>query len=89
MAGPVIGNLAMEIVDDEARTYMSSLVSLISHLFRAIGIYIGGYLMFNYSYNTPYYFTIASYLVGTFILYNIFKHSDKKTIEQKIMEPQQ
>lgn len=89
MAGPVIGNLAMEIVDDEGRTYMSSMVSLISHLFRAIGIYIGGYLMFNYSYNTPYYFTIATYLVGTFILYNIFKHSDKKEIEQKIMEPQQ
>ncbi|HAS73608.1 MAG TPA: hypothetical protein DCS67_05640 [Clostridiales bacterium UBA8960] len=83
MAGPVIGNLAMEIVDDEARTYMSSMVSLISHLFRALGIYLGGYLMFTYSYNTPYYFTIACYIIGTIILYNIFKHSDKKS------EPQQ
>lgn len=84
MAGPVIGSLAMEIVDDDARTYMSSMVSLISHLFRALGIYIGGYLMFNYSYNTPYYFTIACYIVGTIILYNIFKHSDKKIIEPQL-----
>lgn len=78
MAGPIIGNLAMEIVDDETRTYMSSMVSLVSHLFRAVGIYIGGYLMFKYDYNTPYYFTIVCYLIGTYILYNVFKNINKK-----------
>ena len=78
MAGPIIGNLAMEIVDDETRTYMSSMVSLVSHLFRAVGIYIGGYLMFKYDYNTPYYFTIVCYLIGTYILYKVFKNVNKK-----------
>lgn len=78
MAGPIIGNLAMEIVDEETRTYMSSMVSLVSHLFRAVGIYIGGYLMFKYDYNTPYYFTIICYLIGTYILYNVFKNINKK-----------
>lgn len=78
MAGPIIGNLAMEIVDDETRTYMSSMVSLVSHLFRAVGIYIGGYLMFKYDYNTPYYFTIVCYLIGTYILYKVFKNINKK-----------
>lgn len=78
MASPIIGSLAMEIVEDQARTYMSSMVSLTNNLFRSVGIYFGGVLMFNYSYNTPYYWTIGCYLIGTFILYNVFKNVDKK-----------
>lgn len=74
MASPIIGSLAMEIVDDETRTHMSSMISLINNFFRAIGIYIGGWLMFTYSYNTPYTFTIICYLIGTTILYQVFKN---------------
>lgn len=81
MASPIIGSLAMEIVDDQTRTYMSSMVSLTNNLFRSIGIYIGGILMFNFSYNTPYYFTISCYLIGTIILYNTFKNVDKKSTQ--------
>ena len=85
MAGPVIGSLAMDIVDDETRTYMSSMVSLINNLFRSIGIYIGGYLMFAYNYNTPYYWTILCYLIGTVILYNVFKNvKDKPNGKQSL-----
>lgn len=73
MAGPIISSLSMDIVSDKARTHMSSVVAMTSHLFRAFGIYAGGYLMYAYSYNTPYYFTIACYLLGTGIFYSIFK----------------
>jgi len=82
MASPIIGNLAMEIVDDDARTYMSSMISMVSNLFRALGIYIGGILMFKFSYNTPYYFTILCYLIGTFILYKVFKDVGKRRMAQ-------
>lgn len=78
MASPIIGSLAMEIVDDQTRTYMSSMVSLTNNLFRSVGIYFGGILMFNFSYNTPYYWTIGCYLIGTVILYNVFKNIDRK-----------
>ncbi len=78
MASPIIGSLAMEIVDDQTRTYMSSMVSLTNNLFRSVGIYFGGILMFNFSYNTPYYWTIGCYLIGTIILYNVFKNIDRK-----------
>lgn len=88
MAGPVIGSLAMDIVDDETRTYMSSMVSLINNLFRSLGIYIGGYLMFAYSYNTPYYWTILCYLIGTFILYNVFKNVKDKPVKSLDLEQQ-
>ncbi len=88
MAGPVIGSLAMDIVDDETRTYMSSMVSLINNLFRSLGIYIGGYLMFAYNYNTPYYWTILCYLIGTFILYNVFKNVKDKPVKTIDLEQQ-
>lgn len=73
MAGPIISSLSMDIVSDQARTHMSSVVAMTSHLFRALGIYAGGYLMYTYSYNTPYYVTILCYLIGTTVFYNIFK----------------
>lgn len=77
MASPILGSMAMEITDDENRTFMSSMISLINNLFRSLGIYIGGYLMFKYSYNTPYYFTILCYLIGTYILYKVFGKKKK------------
>lgn len=73
MASPIIQSLAMEIVEDEQRTYMSGMVSLVNNLFRAIGIFMGGIVMYRFSYNTPYYFTIGCYLVGTYVLYKVFK----------------
>ncbi len=76
MAGPIISSLSMDIVSDEIRTHMSSVVSMTNHLFRALGIFVGGYIMYNVSYNTPYYFTIVCYLIGTAIFYNIFKGRD-------------
>lgn len=79
MAGPVISSLAMEIVEDRDRTYMSSFVSLMNHLFRALGIFVGGILMSTFTYNTPYYFTIVCYLIGTYVLYRIFRQVDQKT----------
>lgn len=80
MASPIVNSLAMEITSDDTRTFMSSLISLINNLFRSIGIYIGGYLMFKYSYNTPYYWTILAYLIGTFILYKVFRKRESKSM---------
>ncbi len=76
MAGPIISSLSMDIVGDEIRTHMSSMVSMTAQLFRALGIFVGGYIMYNVSYNTPYYFTIICYLIGTAIFYSIFKDKD-------------
>ncbi|MBE0450226.1 MAG: MFS transporter [Clostridia bacterium] len=77
MANPILGSMAMEITEDDTRTFMSSMISLINNLFRSVGIYAGGYLMFKYSYNTPYYFTILCYLIGTYILYKVFGKKKK------------
>lgn len=72
MVNPLFTNLGMEITTKDKRTHMSGIRSLTSNLFRAIGIYIGGYLMYKFNYNTPYYFTIICYLIGTGIIYKVF-----------------
>ncbi len=72
MANPVVESLAMDLVDDKNRTIMSSIFMLTNHLFRAIGTSLGGYIMQNISYNTPYYFTIMFYIINTFLIYTIF-----------------
>lgn len=76
MASPIIGSLAMEIVDEEVRTHMSSMVSMTNNLFRALGIFVGGQLM-TISYNFPYYITIICYLIGTTLFYKSFAHVDQ------------
>lgn len=73
MANPVIGSLAMEIVSEEVRAHMSSMVSMTNNLFRALGIFVGGHLM-TISYNFPYYITIVCYLIGTFLFSKTFKN---------------
>ncbi len=72
MANPVIESLAMDLVEEKNRTIMSSVFMLTNHLFRAIGTSLGGYIMQNISYNTPYYFTIMFYIINTFLIYTIF-----------------
>lgn len=77
MAMPLIQNLSMEMVDENQRTNMSSLVALSGNISRAIGIAMGGFLMENISYTTPYYFTVVFYLIAV-MLFNYIYRNDKK-----------
>ena len=78
---PINQNLSMEMVGEEERPILSSLFALSGNFTRAIGIVAGGYLMENVSYNTPYYFTIILYLIGTYLFFRIFgMGKPKKTI---------
>lgn len=72
MASPLFRSIAMEITSDDNRTHMSGMISMTNNLFRSLGIFIGGYIMYKYTYNTPYYLTIICYLIGTFIIYTYF-----------------
>lgn len=76
MASPLFRSIAMEIIPEDKRTHMSGMISMTNNLFRAIGIALGGYLMYQFDYNTPYYFTILFYLIGTFIIYKSFYKKD-------------
>ena len=73
MGTPIIQNLGMNLVHPLDRANLSSLMSLSSNLTRAIGIAIGGYIMHRYDYNTPYYFTVALYLVATVLFIKLYQ----------------
>ncbi|MDO4753887.1 MAG: MFS transporter [Bacillota bacterium] len=77
MATPVIGSLAMELVDKELQTFMSSLIHLTNSGMRALGAFVGGYMMYNIGYNSPYPLTIAAYLIGTALFYITFQNKTR------------
>jgi len=78
MAQPLIQNVYMEIVDEKQRPLVSSLRSTVSNLARAGGIMLGGYMMANISYGSPYAVTILCYILGTVVFRKFFTRSDKK-----------
>ncbi len=73
MGNPIIQNLGMNLVHPLDRANLSSLMSLSSNLTRAVGIAIGGYIMHRYDYNTPYYFTVALYLLATVLFIKLYR----------------
>ncbi len=81
MGQPLIRNISMHIVLEHHRPLMSAVRATINNLTRALGIFLGGWIMENFSYNTPYAFTIVFYLLGTLVFYSLFKHKlqDKET----------
>jgi predicted MFS family arabinose efflux permease len=81
MGQPLIRNISMEIAQDHHRPLMSAMRAMMNNLTRALGIYVGGWLMGTYTYNTPYAFTIVFYMIGTLIFFTLFKNKilKKKT----------
>ncbi|MGL4945483.1 MAG: MFS transporter, partial [Fusobacteriaceae bacterium] len=69
---PLVQNISMEIVDDELRPLMSSLSQMTAYFTRALSVLLAGYIMENFSYNTPYYFTVILYLISTYLFYKYF-----------------
>lgn len=80
MAGPVIGNMSMELVESEKRSVLSSLSSLSSNFSRAISAAIGGFIMRHVpnGYEVPYYITAALYIAATIYFYKHFKNMPSK-----------
>lgn len=80
MAQPALQNLTIEMVGDEERSAMSSLISLSNHITRGISTSVAGYIMANISYELPYYITAALYVIAILLFAWIFKsekHNNK------------
>ena len=72
-------NLTIEMVGDEERSAMSSLISLSNHITRGISASVAGYII-NISYELPYYITAALYVIAILLFAWIFKsekHNNK------------
>lgn len=75
MAGPIIGNISMELVESENRSILSSLNNVSNNLSRALSAVIAGFIMKNFArgYEIPYYITTVLYVVGAIYFYKNFK----------------
>jgi MFS family permease len=72
MAQPVLQNLSMDLVQKESRASFSSFLALSNNLMRGTGVYLGGIIMERFTYNTPYYFTVSMYFLGTILFMMVF-----------------
>lgn len=82
MANPILQNLYMELADDKYRPLISSLRSTTNNLARAFGILLGGFMMKNISYNSPYAVTICCYIIGTLLFRHIYKVKKKESVKE-------
>jgi len=76
MATPLNTSIFMDLVEPVERSNFSSLLSLFSSLSRAGGISIGGYVMQNFKYHTPYYFTTLLYISAIIVFIYATKKSN-------------
>jgi MFS family permease len=84
MAGPVINNISMDIVSNDKRSVLSSILNLASSFTRAISAVAAGFIMKNFSngYEIPYYITTCLYVIATVYFYKTFKNfNSAKTLE--------
>ncbi len=74
MAQPLIQNLSMELVEEESMSIFSSFITLSSNMFRSLGIFFGGIMMHNITYNAPYYVTCIFYIIAMFVFSKLFEN---------------
>lgn len=80
MAGPIISNLAMEMVDNCHRPIFSSIINISGNLSRALSAMVAGFIMNNLAngYEIPYFITAIMYIGGTIYFYRCFKMLEKR-----------
>ncbi len=73
MSNPVASTFSMEIVGADRRGKVSSLMRIADNLTRAVSAVVAGLIMTNWSYEIPYFFTAALYLLASLVYYRSFR----------------
>ncbi|MBU3196565.1 MFS transporter [Clostridium algidicarnis] len=85
MAGPVVGNLSMDIIEENERSIFASVNNISNNLSRALSAIVGGFIMNNFShgYELPYFLTAITYIMATMYFYKSFRGFDNKKVYTK------
>lgn len=80
MSGPIVNNMAMELVQEHQRSVFASINNISSNLSRALSAVIAGFIMkyFANGYEIPYFITAVMYVAATLYFYKSFKTFDVK-----------
>lgn len=79
MAQPALQSMSMEMVESQKRTNYSGFLNLSNNFLRAIGTFVGGFIMTHINYDFPYFLTSTLYIIAVFRFWTVFR--PKKTIE--------
>lgn len=74
MSNPVASNFSMEIVGAERRGKISSLMRIADNITRSVSAVVAGYIMANWSYEAPYFFTSVLYLLASAVYWRAFRN---------------
>lgn len=80
MAGPIVGNMSMEIVNRSERSIFASVNNIAGNLSRGLSAVVAGFIMNNLKngYEIPYFITSILYLVATVYFYKSFRNYKHK-----------
>lgn len=78
MSNPVASTFSMEIVGADRRGKVSSLMRIADNLARAGSAAVAGWIMANWSYEVPYFFTAVLYLLASAVYYRSFRGWEKR-----------
>ncbi len=82
MSNPVASGFSMEIVTAEKRGKMSSLMRIADNVTRSGSAAVAGYIMANWSYEVPYFFTATLYLLASWVYWRAFRQWDRPSKAQ-------
>jgi MFS family permease len=74
MAGPIVGNMSMELVENTERSIFASVNNISGNLSRGLSAVVAGFIMTNFKngYEIPYFITAILYIMGTVHFYKSF-----------------
>lgn len=76
LVNPIISNFSLEVVQQQERATVNSLINMTWNLGWAVSGWAGGWIMQNVSYTLPYGCTFVLYVVGILTFYHFFKAYD-------------
>ncbi|MFY9199386.1 MAG: MFS transporter [Methanosarcina flavescens] len=83
MSNPVLSSFNMEIVSEDQRATVNSLIWMSCYTFVGLSTYAGGLMMAHGFYTLPFLLTCILYIVATVLYYIFFEKVEKK---QKIID---
>lgn len=85
MSGPVVNNMAMELIEPSERSIFASINGISNNLSRAFSAMVGGFIMnvLPNGYEVPYFITAITYIIATLFFYRAFRGIDDKNKSKK------
>ncbi|MDP3058134.1 MAG: MFS transporter, partial [bacterium] len=77
LSSPLVQNFTMEVLEQEERATVNSVIFMLKTLGMAIGARMGGVLMVRYSYTIPYFIAALAYTISAVLFFMFFANKEQ------------